>query len=272
MAKRTFPEGFKEMAVAYPKAHPEKSMKECAADLDIGYSTLRRWINELEADAAPAAEPPEAEKVLASEPEETADAAAVEEAVADAAPVLEDLLQETAPVEAVEMPHTLAVNEDEPAYSETDAEETAGESEAAKAEPETAPVEMDDAAEAGENAAAIDETNETAVASEADVAPKTEEKDALDDDPLFASIGSVMSGGATPHDDDYAFRCKSHPSSLKDINHMAGDLIVSVSAQVGNVVEGVGHAAERLSLYKKRHDLKKERKILKKEKEKRMKR
>ena len=43
MARRTFPEGFKEKAIAYPAEHPELSMKRCAEDLGIGYSTLRRW-------------------------------------------------------------------------------------------------------------------------------------------------------------------------------------------------------------------------------------
>ena len=135
-------------------------------------------------------------------------------------------------------------------------------------------------AEAEEDAAEIDEEPSIAV-EVVDDEPSIEaasvpEKDEIDDDPLFASIGSVMSGGAVPHDEDYAFRCKSHPSSYKDVQHMAGDVFVSVTAQIGNVIEGVtdgmSGVAERLNLYKKRHDLKKEQKLLKKEKEKRLKR
>ena len=113
----------------------------------------------------------------------------------------------------------------------------------------------------------------------ADIAVRCDREGILreaDDAPLFASIGSVMSGSAVPHDEDYAFRCKSHPSSYKDVQHMAGDVFVSVTAQIGNVIEGVtdgmSGVAERLNLYKKRHDLKKEQKLLKKEKEKRLKR
>lgn len=248
MAKRTFPEGFKEKAVAYPKEHPEKTMKECAADLEIGYSTLRRWINEAEEAASPVADVVEEKTVGADEnvAEETVqvtenveavaenveeaqeEVTELEEALADAAEVLTDVLKET------EVPVL---------------------------ESETLP-------------------NEGETVLEADAVEKVpaQEKDDIDDDPLFASIGASMGNAANvlPHDEDYALRCKSHPSSLKDINHMAGDVIVSMSAQIGNVIEdvtdGLGGVAERLQLYKKRHDLKKTRKLLKKEKEKRQKR
>ena len=129
------------------------------------------------------------------------------------------------------------------------------------------------AAEADEEPSIAAEVVDDEPSVEAASAP---EKDAIDADPLFASIGSVMSGSAVPHDEDYAFRCKSHPSSYKDVQHMAGDVFVSVTAQIGNVIEGVtdgmSGVAERLNLYKKRHDLKKEQKLLKKEKEKRLKR
>ena len=245
MAKRTFPEGFKEKAIAYPKVHPEKTTKECAADLGIAYSTLRRWISEAKEQAA-------AEEM-----------ASVDEALADAAPVLEDVLDEMEPVtpdETEALPEEGAVVEDDLPTEETVAEEDQ-------------PAEEADAAEADEEPSIAAEVVDDEPSVEAASAP---EKDEIDDDPLFASIGSVMSGGAVPHDEDYAFRCKSHPSSYKDVQHMAGDVFVSVTAQIGNVIEGVtdgmSGVAERLNLYKKRHDLKKEQKLLKKEKEKRLKR
>lgn len=238
MAKRTFPEGFKEKAIAYPKVHPEKTTKECAADLGIAYSTLRRWISEAKEQAA-------AEEM-----------ASVDEALADAAPVLEDVLDEmeaVTPDETEALPEEGAVVEEDQPAEEAETEKVAAE---ADEEPSIAAEVVDD---------------EPSV--EAASAP---EKDEIDDDPLFASIGSVMSGSAVPHDEDYAFRCKSHPSSYKDVQHMAGDVFVSVTAQIGNVIEGVtdgmSGVAERLNLYKKRHDLKKEQKLLKKEKEKRLKR
>lgn len=238
MAKRTFPEGFKEKAIAYPKVHPEKTTKECAADLGIAYSTLRRWISEAKEQAA-------AEEM-----------ASVDEALVEAAPVLEDVLDEMEPVtpdETEALPEEgTVVEEDQPA-EEAETEKVAAE---ADEEPSIAAEVVDD--EPSIEAASVPE------------------KDEIDDDPLFASIGSVMSGGAVPHDEDYAFRCKSHPSSYKDVQHMAGDVFVSVTAQIGNVIEGVtdgmSGVAERLNLYKKRHDLKKEQKLLKKEKEKRLKR
>lgn len=103
MARRTFPEGFKEKAIAYPAEHPELSMKRCAEDLGIGYSTLRRWLDEAAEEtqnAAPAEEPVAAEAVEAAPAEEItpAEVATVEEALADAAPVLEDVLDEMEPV------------------------------------------------------------------------------------------------------------------------------------------------------------------------------
>lgn len=49
MARKTFKEGFKEEAVAYCKKNSDKTIKECANDLDLGYSTLRRWISQVEA-------------------------------------------------------------------------------------------------------------------------------------------------------------------------------------------------------------------------------
>lgn len=261
MARRTFPEGFKEKAIAYPAEHPELSMKRCAEDLGIGYSTLRRWLDEAAEEAqnaAPAEESVAVEVVEAAPAEEItpAEVATVEEALADAAPVLEDVLDEMEPV----TPDETEALPEEGAVVETD--QPAEEAETEKV-----------AAEADEELSIAAEVVDDEPSIEAASAP---EKDEIDDDPLFASIGSVMSGGAVPHDEDYAFRCKSHPSSYKDVQHMAGDVFVSVTAQIGNVIEGVtdgmSGVAERLNLYKKRHDLKKEQKLLKKEKEKRLKR
>lgn len=248
MAKRTFPEGFKEKAIAYPKVYPEKTTKECAADLGIAYSTLRRWISEAKEQAAE-------------------EMASVDEALVEAAPVLEDVLDEMKPVTPDE---TEALPEEGTVVEENlPREETAIEMDQPAEEAETEKV----AAEADEEPSIAAEVVDDEPSVEAASAP---EKDEIDDDPLFASIGSVMSGGAVPHDEDYAFRCKSHPSSYKDVQHMAGDVFVSVTAQIGNVIEGVtdgmSGVAERLNLYKKRHDLKKEQKLLKKEKEKRLKR
>ncbi|MEE0435961.1 MAG: hypothetical protein UDB11_11285 [Peptococcaceae bacterium] len=256
MAKRTFPEGFKEKAVAYPKEHPEKTMKECAADLEIGYSTLRRWINEAEEAASPVADVVEEKTVGADEnvAEETVEKAMEEtEQVTENEEAVAENVEE-AQEEVTELEEALA----DAAEVLTDVLE---ETEAPVLESETLP-------------------NEGETVLEADAVEKVpaQEKDDIDDDPLFASIGASMGNAANvlPHDEDYALRCKSHPSSLKDINHMAGDVIVSMSAQIGNVIEdvtdGLGGVAERLQLYKKRHDLKKTRKLLKKEKEKRQKR
>lgn len=50
MARKKFKEGFKEEAVAYCKKNTDKTIKECANDLDLGYSTLRRWISQVEAE------------------------------------------------------------------------------------------------------------------------------------------------------------------------------------------------------------------------------
>ena len=302
MARRTFPEGFKEKAIAYPAEHPELSMKRCAEELGIGYSTLRRWLDEAAEEtqnAAPAEEPVAAEaveeKVLAFEADAPAiaeDAAAeseasvkmasVDEALADAAAVVEDLLGEMKPVVFAgdaPMPEAGFVIEDE-AVAADEAEDEAEAS--VDDEVETAPTVAPEATEETIAVVAEEEgpVEETAAPADEDEEPSLEasapEKDEIDDDPLFASIGSVMSGSAVPHDEDYAFRCKSHPSSYKDVQHMAGDVFVSVTAQIGNVIEGVtdgmSGVAERLNLYKKRHDLKKEQKLLKKEKEKRLKR
>ena len=171
---------------------------------------------------------------------------------------------------------------DEDEYSEEDTEETAEDTEAEEA--------MDAEEEVQQSVEVADEvlekveeplesvSNEAAQNEEETPEPAEKTYDELEDERLFSSIGLSMGSSANvhPHDEDYDLRCKSHPSAYKNIQHMAGDKIVSVSAQIGNVLEdisdGVSHVASRLGLYKKRHDLKKEQKLLKKEKEKRLKR
>lgn len=241
MARRKFEDGFKERAVAYCHEHPEKTMKACAADLDIGYSTLRRWMTQVD----------DSEQKSSNE-----EVVALQQSEQDAADVV---LEEQVPEETI-------VAESDDADNAADAVE--------------APDAVDDVAEESESAEVSEEhvvTPEPASNHEAD-ALQADEKDDVDDDYLFSSIGVGASRGTNsqPHDEDYDLRCKSHPSSYKNFQHMAGDRIVSVSAQIGNIIEdlagGMSNVSERLGLYKKRHDLKKEKKLIKKEKQKRQKR
>ena len=51
MARKKFEEGFKENAIEYCKIHSDKTIKACAVELGIGYSTLRRWIAQSEDQA-----------------------------------------------------------------------------------------------------------------------------------------------------------------------------------------------------------------------------
>ena len=243
MARRKFEDGFKERAVAYCHEHPEKTMKACAADLDIGYSTLRRWMTQVD----------DSEQKSSNE-----EVVALQQSEQDAADVV---LEEQVPEEAI------VAESDDADHAADDAE---------------APDAVEDVAEESEPAEVPEEhvvTPEPASDHEADAA-KAEEKEGVDDDDdyLFSSIGVGASRGTNsqPHDEDYDLRCKSHPSAYKNFQHMAGDRIVSVSAQIGNIIEdlagGMSNVSERLGLYKKRHDLKKEKKLIKKEKQKRQKR
>lgn len=249
MARRKFEDGFKERAVAYCHEHPEKTMKACAADLDIGYSTLRRWMTQVDDGEQKSSNE---EAVVLEQPEQDAADAAAEEQSSE----------EEAAVAEADDADSAAADAEEPAAAEVEPEaaETAAEESAPAAAPE-------------ENVAAPEPASD----NEPDVV-QAEEKDEVDDDYLFSSIGLGAGRGTNsqPHDEDYDLRCKSHPSAYKSFQHMAGDRIVSVSAQIGNVIEelagGVSNVGERLGLYKKRHDLKKEQKLIKKEKQKRMKR
>lgn len=243
MARRKFEDGFKERAVAYCHEHPEKTMKACAADLDIGYSTLRRWMTQVDDSEQKSSNE---EVVVSKQPEQDAVDVATEEQVPE---------------------ETIVAESDDADHVADDVE---------------APDAVEDVAEESEPAEVPEEhvvTPKPASDHEADAA-KTEEKEGVDDDDdyLFSSIGVGASRGTNsqPHDEDYDLRCKSHPSSYKNFQHMAGDRIVSVSAQIGNIIEdlagGMSNVSERLGLYKKRHDLKKEKKLIKKEKQKRQKR
>lgn len=251
MARRKFEDGFKERAVAYCHEHPEKTMKACAADLDIGYSTLRRWMTQVDDGEQKSSNE---EAVVLEQPEQDAAEVAAEEQASEEEAAVAEADDAGSAAAAAEEPATAEV-EPEPEAVETAAEESA----------------LAEAPE--ENVAALEPASD----NEPD-AVQAEEKDEVDDDYLFSSIGlgAGRDTNSQPHEEDYDLRCKSHPSAYKSLQHMAGDRIVSVSAQIGNVIEelagGVSNVGERLGLYKKRHDLKKEQKIIKKEKQKRMKR
>ncbi len=250
MARRKFEDGFKERAVAYCCEHPEKTMKACAADLDIGYSTLRRWVVQVEEAKANHTEENESVVLQETAAEDAPAAVAANEENSDEVLVIESEESMAADTEA-----------------DMDAEEEVQQS------VEVADEVLEDVEEPLESV-----SNEAAQNEEETPEPAEKTYDELEDERLFSSIGLSMGSSANvhPHDEDYDLRCKSHPSAYKNIQHMAGDKIVSVSAQIGNVLEdisdGVSHVASRLGLYKKRHDLKKEQKLLKKEKEKRLKR
>lgn len=252
MARRKFEDGFKERAVAYCREHPEKTMKACAADLDIGYSTLRRWVVQVEEAKANHTEENESVVLQETAAEDAPAAVAANEENSDEVLVIESEESVAADTEA-----------------DMDAEEEVQQS------VEVANEVLEEVEEPTETASV---SNETAQNEEETPEPAEKTYDELEDERLFSSIGLSMGSSANvhPHDEDYDLRCKSHPSAYKNIQHMAGDKIVSVSAQIGNVLEdisdGVSHVASRLGLYKKRHDLKKEQKLLKKEKEKRLKR
>lgn len=252
MARRKFEDGFKERAVAYCREHPEKTMKACAADLDIGYSTLRRWMVQVEEAKADHTEENESVVLQETAAEDAPAAVAANEENSDEVLVIESEESVAADTEA-----------------DMDAEEEVQQS------VEVANEVLEEVEEPTETASV---SNETAQNEEETPEPAEKTYDELEDERLFSSIGLSMGSSANvhPHDEDYDLRCKSHPSAYKNIQHMAGDKIVSVSAQIGNVLEdisdGVSHVASRLGLYKKRHDLKKEQKLLKKEKEKRLKR
>ena len=44
--KRTFTKDFKLDAIRYRNDHPELTLRQCASNLDIGESTLGKWINQ----------------------------------------------------------------------------------------------------------------------------------------------------------------------------------------------------------------------------------
>lgn len=252
MARRKFEDGFKERAVAYCHEHPEKTMKACAADLDIGYSTLRRWVVQVE-------------EAKANHTEEN-ESVVLQETAAEDAPAAVAANEENSD-------EVLVIESEESVAADTEAEADMDAEEEVQQSVEVADEVLEKVEEPLESV-----SNEAAQNEKETPEPAEKTYDELEDERLFSSIGLSMGSSANvhPHDEDYDLRCKSHPSAYKNIQHMAGDKIVSVSAQIGNVLEdisdGVSHVASRLGLYKKRHDLKKEQKLLKKEKEKRLKR
>lgn len=103
MARKKFEEGFKENAIEYCKTHSDKTIKACAAELGIGYSTLRRWIAQSEEQAVSAnVDAPEDIEGVASE-----------DAKAKEVPATEEVAEEVASTEKVNV-----IVENEPAVSE----------------------------------------------------------------------------------------------------------------------------------------------------------
>lgn len=239
MAKRTFPDGFREEAVAYPTQHPEKSMKQCAADLGIGYSTLRRWINEAEEESAAEPAPEDVKKTMGAT--ESTPGSAAAEPIKDAHGEEENAGDKLTAIQPI-LADTL-----ESMPSAEKAPDSLGES--------------------------VAEVSNEAKTPEGEKVEQAE--DNWEDDVAFSSVGAYTSQHRTEND-DYTLRCKSDSSANKDIQHMAGDLVVSMTAQIGNVIEDVGKGvnavSQRMQLYKKRYELEKTLRKLKKEKEKRQKR
>lgn len=118
MARKKFEEGFKENAIEYCKIHSDKTIKACAAELGIGYSTLRRWIAQSEEQAeAASVEANDVTMETATEEEEpvTADTPIIEESSIDEnqetvdndaidcdIPTDENIVEENEPIENVQ--------------------------------------------------------------------------------------------------------------------------------------------------------------------------
>lgn len=103
MARKKFEEGFKENAILYCQTNSDKTIKACAADLGIGYSTLRRWIAQ-------------------SEEHEVEAATAVEEKASSEIATEENVVAEAAPTEA---PEETPVAKEEALTEEKEVEEIA---------------------------------------------------------------------------------------------------------------------------------------------------
>lgn len=118
MARKKFEEGFRENAIEYCKIHSDKTIKACAAELGIGYSTLRRWIaqSEEQAEAAGAeADDVTMETATAEEEPVTVDTPIIEESlieqnqktidsesIACDIPTDENIVEENEPIENVQ--------------------------------------------------------------------------------------------------------------------------------------------------------------------------
>lgn len=235
MARKKFEDGFKENAIAYCQAHPEKTIKACAADIGVGYSTLRRWISQMEEEAQ-AGVGQEAAETGSAEMEPVADES-LEAVLEEAANVLEDVITDL-PAEKV----TQVVESAEATVEE----------------------EITEAAEAP-----VEEAAEEVVHAEA--APA----DDWEDDIAFASVGAYSAPTRPDNDDflfrckTNALAAKNIPRNASDrliaVSAQVGNVVEEVS-------KGIKAVSQRAGLYKKRFELENERRKIQKEKQKRQKR
>ncbi|MDO4923583.1 MAG: helix-turn-helix domain-containing protein [Peptococcaceae bacterium] len=135
MARKKFEEGFKENAIEYCKTHSDMTIKACAAELGIGYSTLRRWISQSEeqAESATMVENVEVvasdEKALAATEDmsEETDVAEVQKDAAESKTIVSAAISE-APV--VEKNAPMADAQEEASIRDCDADDVAVQMEA----------------------------------------------------------------------------------------------------------------------------------------------
>ena len=235
MARKKFEDGFKENAIAYCQAHPEKTIKACAADIGVGYSTLRRWISQMEEEAQ-ADVGQEAAETGSAEMEPVADES-LEAVLEEAATVLEEVITDL-PAEKV----TPVVESAEATVEE----------------------EITEAAEAP-----VEEAAEEVVHAEA--APA----DDWEDDIAFASVGMYSAPTRPDNDDflfrckSNAQAARNIPHNVSDTLISA---CAQVGNVVEDVTKGVHSVISRAGLYKKRFELENERRKIQKEKQKRQKR
>lgn len=144
MARKKFEDGFKEEVVAYCKAHPEKTIKACAEDKGIGYSTLRRWLTEAEEKNAPVEEAAKENEEKQEEVAPVVEAKEVEVAEAE--------VKEETPVAAPKAEEKAAPHEEK---NTADAKEDVIEAPKAEEKPEPAPIPVAETAEFKAKVAAL---------------------------------------------------------------------------------------------------------------------
>lgn len=144
MARKKFEDGFKEEVVAYCKAHPEKTIKACAEDKGIGYSTLRRWLTEAEEKNAPVEEAAKENEEKQEEVAPVVEAKEVEVAEAE--------VKEETPVAAPKAEEKAAPQEEK---NTADAKEDVIEAPKAEEKPEPAPIPVAETAEFKAKVAAL---------------------------------------------------------------------------------------------------------------------